>query len=253
MCIFTDKTSRVCHAQWHTLLILPTPYTRTNKVLKMFGNNISQSNKAMTASIAIIAYAIMVAIYLSPAEVQYKISFPVLSLALFSFLLLPVPMSLAMLFSAFGDMAGAAGNFMLQLGFFAATHVSMIIFFTGRLLHGNTSARKPITYITAAITVALTVILVLLKIIPEAHPGILLAGVIFYTAAIAAMLFTAMLQGSLLYTTGACLFVISDLILAWNKFVSPVEYYTYLNIIPYYTGQLLLFIKAADLKTHMKA
>ena len=29
-------------------------------------------------------------------------------------------MSLAMLFSAFGDMAGAAGNFMLQLGFFAA-------------------------------------------------------------------------------------------------------------------------------------
>ena len=219
----------------------------------MYGNNISQSNKAMTASIAIIAYAIMVAIYLSPAEVQYKISFPVLSLALFSFLLLPVPMSLAMLFSAFGDMAGAAGNFMLQLGFFAATHVSMIIFFTGRLLHGNTSARKPITYITAAITVALTVILVLLKIIPEAHPGILLAGVIFYTAAIAAMLFTAMLQGSLLYTTGACLFVISDLILAWNKFVSPVEYYTYLNIIPYYTGQLLLFIKAADLKTHMKA
>ena len=66
----------------------------------MFGNNISQSNKAMTASIAIIAYAIMVAIYLSPAEVQYKISFPVLSLALFSFLLLPVPMSLAMLFFA---------------------------------------------------------------------------------------------------------------------------------------------------------
>ena len=43
---------------------------------------------------------------------------------------------------------------------------------------------------------------------------------------------------------GALLFVLSDLVLAWDKFVSPVEYRSFLVLVPYYAGQFLIWIRA---------
>jgi uncharacterized membrane protein YhhN len=58
------------------------------------------------------------------------------------------------------------------------------------------------------------------------------------------MLYFALLQRSSLYALGAVLFVFSDFILAWNKFVDPIEHSRYLIMIPYYLGQLLLFVRS---------
>ena len=43
------------------------------------------------------------------------------------------------------------------------------------------------------------------------------------------------------------LFVISDTILGWNKFVDRIPYSSYWILIPYFSAQILLFVQAAIL------
>jgi hypothetical protein len=44
----------------------------------------------------------------------------------------------------------------------------------------------------------------------------------------------------LLVSLGAFLFYISDIILAWNKFVAPIQHGRIYNIAAYHLGQILL-------------
>jgi uncharacterized membrane protein YhhN len=44
---------------------------------------------------------------------------------------------------------------------------------------------------------------------------------------------------------GAALFFLSDAILAWNKFVSPIRYGRLMNMASYHLGQLLIALAAA--------
>ena len=53
-----------------------------------------------------------------------------------------------------------------------------------------------------------------------------------------------MLQRQGWFATGAALFVFSDMILSWNKFVEPVEYNNLLIMVTYYSGQLILWLTA---------
>lgn len=75
----------------------------------------------------------------------------------------------------------------------------------------------------------------------------LVAPVIVYSAVISIMLFAAMSTifdpawstgASLLVSLGAFLFYLSDVILAWNQFVSPITNGRLLNILTYHLGQI---------------
>lgn len=75
----------------------------------------------------------------------------------------------------------------------------------------------------------------------------LVAPVIVYSAVISIMLFAAMSTifdpawstgASLLVSLGAFLFYLSDVILAWNRFVSPIANGRLLNILTYHLGQI---------------
>ncbi|NWG33390.1 MAG: lysoplasmalogenase [Chloroflexi bacterium] len=75
----------------------------------------------------------------------------------------------------------------------------------------------------------------------------LVAPVILYGVVITAMLYAAMTTlsnpawktgASLLVSAGAFLFYLSDIILAWNKFVSPLKNGRILNIAAYHLGQI---------------
>lgn len=77
----------------------------------------------------------------------------------------------------------------------------------------------------------------------------LILPVLLYSVIITAMLYAAMLtlsdmtwkaSASLLAAAGAFLFFMSDLILAWNKFVTPIARGRTLNIVLYHAGQILL-------------
>jgi len=80
------------------------------------------------------------------------------------------------------------------------------------------------------------------------------APVLLYTIVISVMLFSASLtlltdrwssMDALTICAGAALFFLSDAILAWNKFVSPIRYGRVMNMISYHLGQLLIALGAA--------
>jgi uncharacterized membrane protein YhhN len=73
--------------------------------------------------------------------------------------------------------------------------------------------------------------------------------IIVYSAVISLMLLSAMMKltdvnwsatAAALVSVGAFLFYISDIILAWNKFVAPIQYGRIYNIAAYHLGQIML-------------
>ncbi|MGN1212117.1 MAG: lysoplasmalogenase family protein, partial [Candidatus Cryptobacteroides sp.] len=65
---------------------------------------------------------------------------------------------------------------------------------------------------------------------------------------IGSMLFAALMQRSILYAVAAVLFVFSDMVIAWNSFISPVPNERYVIMVTYYLAQLLFYLRAAGLK-----
>jgi uncharacterized membrane protein YhhN len=73
--------------------------------------------------------------------------------------------------------------------------------------------------------------------------------IIVYSMVISIMLLSAMMKlmdmtwnanAALLVSVGAFLFYISDIILAWNKFVAPIQHGRIYNIAAYHLGQIML-------------
>ena len=77
----------------------------------------------------------------------------------------------------------------------------------------------------------------------------LIGPVILYSIIITVMLYAAVLPlsdlawksaASLLVAVGAFLFYLSDIILAWHRFVAPISNGRLLNIACYHAGQIML-------------
>lgn len=186
------------------------------------------------------------AIFFSPLEIPHKLCIPMGIIVLSSFWLTPWEITLALLFSIIGDYAGSCHNFMAQMGSFAVAHIFYVVFFVRRFIRKEyklTTKMKGYLLMLGICTAAL-LSFVFVKIVPSAPAGVLRIGVSIYAILICTMLYTALMQRSSLYALGAVLFVISDFILAWNKFVEPVPYRTILVIGTYLSAQWLLFVRA---------
>ena len=186
------------------------------------------------------------AIFFSPLEIPHKLCIPMGIIVLSSFWLTPWEITLALLFSIIGDYAGSCHNFMAQMGSFAVAHIFYVVFFVRRFIRKEyklTTKMKGYLLMLGICTAAL-LSFVFVKIVPSAPAGVLRIGVSIYAILICTMLYTALMQRSSLYALGAVLFVVSDFILAWNKFVEPVPYRTILVIGTYLSAQWLLFVRA---------
>jgi uncharacterized membrane protein YhhN len=189
------------------------------------------------------------ALFFLPVSIPHKISLPLTLLSVAGLWLLPWQMLLAMTFSAVGDYMGSCGNFIGQMGFFALAHIWLIIYFIKRYRHKVepdrklTGKAKGYIAMISFCTIALLCI-ALFKIMPGAPAGVEKIGASCYAVIICTMLFTALLQRSSLYALGAVLFVFSDFILAWHRFVEPVPYRDYLVLVTYYLAQWLLFVRS---------
>lgn len=194
-------------------------------------------------------FLVFAALFFSPVKIPHKISFTVASAFIASLWLCPWQISLALLFSALGDYFGSCHNFLGQMGFFAVGHVFYIWFFIKRWLtkveHDRklTAKAKGLAFMLVLLIAALLAI-VFTRIVPHAPEGIVRIGVSIYAVLISTMLYFALMQRSSLFASGAVLFVFSDFILAWNKFVEPIPYSGLLIMIPYYAGQFLLFMRS---------
>lgn len=83
----------------------------------------------------------------------------------------------------------------------------------------------------------------------EKGQGRMRLPIIAYSVVISIMLLSAMIKlndltwsanAALLIGLGAFLFYISDIILAWNKFVAPIQHGRIYNIVTYHLGQILM-------------
>lgn len=191
----------------------------------------------------------LTAIFFLPVNIPHKLAFPVFTLFIAGLWLLPWQMCMAMLCSALGDYMGTCGNFIGQMGFFALAHIWIISYFIKRYKERVEPDRKLTAkakgYLTMVIfcTIALLVT-AFTAILPGAPQGIEKIGASCYAVIISTMLLSGLLQRSSLYALGAVLFVFSDFILAWNRFVEPVPYRNYLVLGTYYLAQWLLFIRS---------
>ena len=183
-----------------------------------------------------VGYFLLVGLYFSPLGIV-KITFPLVYLTLCALRYASWPMVMAMLFSALGDWMGMCSNFWGQMGAFAIAHVAFIIYFCKALCEGGPSDGKWWKWSI----VGVYGLMVGCLIVPYVQ-GVLQIGVAVYILLILAMCGCAWMQKNRYYVWGAWLFVFSDTVLAWNKFVSPIEYIGYLIMVPYYLGQWTLFI-----------
>lgn len=201
---------------------------------------------ALTAAGLFLFFA---AVYFSPIAIPHKIAFTVGSAAVMSLWLCPWQITLALLFSAAGDYFGSCHNFIAQMSFFGLAHVFYVCYFVKRWLakverdSKMTAKAKGLAFILL-IMIAALLTFTFLKIVPCAPEGIIRIGVSIYAVLISSMLYMALMQRSSLFALGAVMFVFSDFILAWNKFVEPIEHSGLLIMIPYYAGQFLLFMRS---------
>jgi len=99
--------------------------------------------------------------------------------------------------------------------------------------------------LAVALVVALVSIAVVMPAVYRAlrkdQPS-LVVPVIAYVAVFVVMVATAGGTGSYVALGGALLFFYSDALLAWNRFVSPVGWGRFVNIVAYHSGQALLVL-----------
>lgn len=202
--------------------------------------------RALTATGIFFGLAVL---FFLPVTIPHKLVFPVGCLFIASLGLNPWQICVALFFSVLGDFAGTCGNFLGQIGSFALAHIFYTWFFIRRYLtkveHDRKLTAKAKGYL-AMIMVCVAGLLAVAfgKIVPAAPEGIIRIGVGVYAVLISGMLLTGLLQRSTLYALGAVLFVFSDFILAWNKFIEPIPHRDYLVLVTYFLAQWLLFVRS---------
>lgn len=191
-------------------------------------------------------------LFFLPIEIPHKITLPLAVLFAGSLWLCPWQMSAALLFSALGDYMGSCGNFLGQMGFFAVGHIFYVVYFTaryGRTVRANNAEACGRMYMPAGIAVTAALLLfVMCRVVPQAFAKegtIIGTGTGIYACLICLMLVTALMQRKFIFAAGAVLFVFSDFMLAWNRFISPIPYRNYVVLVSYFAAQLLMFIGAA--------
>ncbi|GKU77468.1 lysoplasmalogenase [Paenibacillus sp. L3-i20] len=89
-------------------------------------------------------------------------------------------------------------------------------------------------------------------IIEDSNNSGLWIPVLVYIIVIAAMCWTAIMSGNVLAGIGAALFVVSDSILAWNKFATPVANSGIWIMATYFSAQLLIAASIAGFSFHIR-
>lgn len=159
---------------------------------------------------------------------------------------------LGLLFSMAGDifLMLPRERFIGGLVAFLLAHVAYIVGFN----------LTPTAYNLAGFVLAVLVALVFLRVYRRIAAGLDASGqialktpVLIYSLVISVMLLSALLTlaadtwqagAAILVSAGALLFFLSDTLLAWNKFVTPIKQGRLAVIITYHLGQILITVGA---------
>ncbi|UAA40235.1 lysoplasmalogenase [Paraneptunicella aestuarii] len=159
--------------------------------------------------------------------------------------------TLALLFSSFGDIflsINIQNSFLFGLSSFLIGHIFYIAAFWGLKNKTRHMTKMLLTIVVLGMTATMGV-----KVIPIA--GELAIPVSAYISVIASMGVFAIFawRHSLLHFFGAFSFIISDSMIAWNKFIEPIPNERYLIMTTYYVAQLLILRGILNLQKENKA
>lgn len=180
---------------------------------------------------------------------------PAVMICLFAWLYLATALDGAALWFGIGVLFSLAGDLLLlQPGrFFVYGLAAFLLAHTAYIL-GFNSPPAGISFWSLALAVvvgmgAARLLRRILAAIRDKGQNHLAAPVALYGGAVTLMLLSALLTlpdsswhagASLLVSTGALAFFLSDVILAWNMFVAPIKNGRLLNIMLYHAGQIAL-------------
>jgi uncharacterized membrane protein YhhN len=148
----------------------------------------------------------------------------------------------ALVLSLAGDVAllsDSEGRFVLGLGSFLLAHVAFVVAF----VHAG-MPRGDLALIGLALVAGLALV-VARRVVPAAarEGGRPLAGAVTaYVAVIGAMVLVAWATGRPLVALGASIFMVSDAVLALDRFVRPRRFGSLAVMVTYHLGQVLIVI-----------
>ncbi|MBQ5861700.1 MAG: lysoplasmalogenase [Alistipes sp.] len=140
---------------------------------------------------------------------------------------------LALLASSAGDWAGAIGEFIFQIAFFAVAHIFYIADFAPK-------CKFSVKRIVALVLFSAIVLPFLGYVLMHIGDRVEMIAVAIYGVLIYSMGFTALLQNrkfSILYVIAAMLFIFSDSCIAYNRFVEHIPNATMWIMTTYYAAQ----------------
>ena len=151
------------------------------------------------------------------------------------------PTAWALLLSAAGDAAGALHLFLLQIAFFAAAHLAYIRYF---LREAHYSVRRMLGTLLVG---GGALLFGLWQLLPHIDPPAERTGVALYAVVIAAMLASTLLYRGRFaagFRCAALLFIGSDAMIGWDRFVEPISCADPLIMGSYYAAQYLFALLA---------
>jgi alkenylglycerophosphocholine/alkenylglycerophosphoethanolamine hydrolase len=140
---------------------------------------------------------------------------------------------LALLASSAGDWAGAMGEFIFQIAFFAVAHIFYIADFAPK-------CKFSVKRIVALVLFSAIVLPFLGYVLMHIGDRVEMIAVAIYGVLIYSMGFTALIQNrkfSILYAIAAMLFIFSDSCIAYNRFVDHIPNATMWIMTTYYAAQ----------------
>lgn len=140
---------------------------------------------------------------------------------------------LALLASSAGDWAGAMGEFIFQIAFFAVAHIFYIADFAPK-------CKFSVKRIVALVLFSAIVLPFLGYVLMHIGYRVEMIAVAIYGVLIYSMGFTALIQNrkfSILYAIAAMLFIFSDSCIAYNRFVEHIPNATMWIMTTYYAAQ----------------
>ena len=145
--------------------------------------------------------------------------------------------SAALFLSSLGDMAGSADCFLAQISFFSAAHIC----YTAYFLRDARFSKASLPLLSIVLSAVLTISC---NIVPHTD-GIERWFVIMYILIITTMAATSVFNGTcgyLLYVIAASVFMVSDSIIAWDRFVETIPHAAAYIMSSYYAAQLLFAV-----------
>lgn len=180
----------------------------------------------------LLAYAVFSLLYFMPIDIPHKIAIPMTILAIGACFARNPLLVGACIFSALGDYS----DFVPKMCFFAGAQVFYILLF----VRIKTHPQRRNWFLDAFFMLAWLV--VLFFFLRWVDVQVLRWGVAAYSGLLILMCRMACASGCIWSVVGGLLFLVSDSVLGISHFVWRLLYSNLLVMIPYYLGQLLLFV-----------